>query len=509
MTETYVETEFAAAPGDVSDRYKPSTAELLAFIGCCAAERTNFHVFKYGFLLFAIQVFLQQESEALRLLAGGTALVYVLYMTGGIIAQRITGEFRAMALACVVMPIGNTLVAWSALRHSGDAISLATFAGLGISLAGTALFRVNSVVVISKLYPEQNASRQAAFQAQFWAESCGALGGIVLAAFIAAAMGWPGAYLCTALLGVVTLVACFAAIHRRWRLLDQFLKPSHRASGAPPIQMLAVSLAISALGAALFYAYGVIGWITAIIVGGGIFYIVREYRQLPEPREPNVSLSTLAGVTAAVLVFGVFIEQAVSAFVLFSKSYIDLTLNTPFGQLEMAPNIFIVLSCLTIIIGSPLVTSAILYFEKRGVHVAPGLLISIAIGIISFSFLMVAYAATRTGDNPLSAWWMVWIYLLETIAELLFFPAAFSLVTRAIPANRVNAITGIWFLNFAISGFLAHRAAVYVSIDKSGATLGAENFVQYFMVLAGVGFIFVIVFEAVRLLARRAKHKGR
>ena len=267
--------------------------------------------------------------------------------------------------------------------------------------------------------------------------------------------------------------------------------------------MVVAAIGISALAAALFFIYNYLGWITALVVTVGTIYVVRQYRIPTTRTEPSASLIALAFVTLVMLVFGVFVEQGVSALVLYSKSYVDLTLATPFGTLILAPNVFLMLTCLMVIISTPIITGALLHLEKRGVNVAPGLLMSIGVGIMSASFLLVALAAFLPREGLASAWWMVGVYIMSALAELFLFPAAFSVMTRSIPSDKINAITGIWFLSFAVSGFIAHRAAIYVSMSDSGIVPTTDNFVQYFIVLGAIGFMVVACLETARLVFRK------
>ena len=467
------------------------------------AERMSFHVFKYGFLLFAIQAFLQTDTRALRMLAGGTALAYIMYTSGGLVAQRFTGELRAMIIAVVLLPFGNALVAWEAWRNAGDVMTGTAFTGLGMALAGTGLFRINSVAVTSKTFPANNAARQAAFQTLFWAESCGAIIAVVLVTFVAVAAGWPATYATTALLCAIAAAMTFSGVGRHWSRVDNDLTVEEFRGVPVNLSMVAIAVGISILGGAFFRAYNHLGWVTVIVVALGGLYVIRQYRTMPSTHDPNVSLSNLAMLTVVILVFGFFVEQGVSAMVLFSKYYVDLALVTPFGTLVLAPNVFLILSCVSVIVGTPIVTGAILTLAKRGVPVPPGVLISIGVAIISLSFFLIAFAAWLPRDGLAGAGWMVAVYVLGALAELFLFPAAFSLVTQSIPPHRVNAIIGIWFLSFAVSGFIAHRAAAYVSMNDAGVAPTAHEFVEYFIFLGAAGFVFVALFEAFRSSLKR------
>ena len=353
------------------------------------------------------------------------------------------------------------------------------------------------------MYQEENAVREAAFHALFWAESCGALIAVLLAGFLAKVLGWSTIYFIGGGLGIAALLVAFFSLRGHWRAADTFLKPERVSTTPSPLRMIAVGIALAALGTFLYFFYEYMGWVLLACVTLGIIYVIHQFRVAPEPRGKNVSIITLAGVTLAVLVFGLFFEQGVSALVLFSKAYINLSLETPLGSLTLAPNVFIILFCLTAILGAPVISGMLLYLEKRGISCSPVLLISIGIVINSISVLLLVIPAIGSGAGPSSAWWMVASYTLGALSELFALPAAFSLAMQSMPESRVNAISGIWFLNFGVSGYLGARAAVFVSIDSGGAIPGRETFAEYFGVLGGIGLCVAAIFLVVHLIGKR------
>ncbi|MEM6415382.1 MAG: hypothetical protein AAF720_12085 [Pseudomonadota bacterium] len=485
--------------------YLASTADKIAFTVCCMAERMNFALFAYGFLLLAIQAFSQKEADALLMLAGGSALLYIMYFVGGFTAQRLAGEFRAMVIGLGMIPTGNFLIGLAVITQDGTAMNPIAFVGLGMALAGSGFYRVNSVVVVSKVFPEENAARETAFQALFWAESLGMLVAITLAGFLVTVIGWSTMYFIGSGIGILALSVAILALRNHWRDIDRFLKPPHLTKAPSLITMLAIAAGLTFIATLLYSFYQYMGWVLLSAVIFGVSYIIWQFKVAPEPRGQNVSIASLAGVTVALLIFGLFYEQGISALVLFSKSYINLELATPLGQFTIAPNVFIVLTCLVVVLGAPVISAGLLFLEKRNITPSPVLLITIGILINSISVLMLSLPASGSGAPPFSPFWMVGAYVLNAVSELFALPAAFSLAFQSMPESRVNAISGVWFLNFGISNYLGARAAVFVSIDSNGEIPGRDTFSEYFTILGSIGLSVAAAFLLVYVISKQKK----
>src|SRR5258706_4771188 len=82
-----------------------------------------------------------------------TAMVYMLSLPGGWIADRFIGHRKAYLLGGVLIALGN----------AGLAIhSLATFyAGLGLVVLGTGLLKPNVSTIVGQIYPEDDHRRDA------------------------------------------------------------------------------------------------------------------------------------------------------------------------------------------------------------------------------------------------------------------------------------------------------------------------------------------------------------
>ena len=87
----------------------------------------------------------------------------------------------------------------------------------------------------------------------------------------------------------------------------------------------------------------------------------------------------------------------------------------------------------------------------------PSAAVKFAIGLVflSSSFLLMVPAATLAAAGKVSPLWLVGLFLLQTIGELLLSPVGLSTMTRLAPARMTGFVLGIWFLAAAFGNKLA------------------------------------------------------
>jgi POT family proton-dependent oligopeptide transporter len=64
-------------------------------------------------------------------------------------------------------------------------------------------------------------------------------------------------------------------------------------------------------------------------------------------------------------------------------------------------------------------------------------------------------AASYAADSRVSPLWLLGVYLLFTIGELLLSPVGLSTMTRIAPARMTGIVLGVWFLAAALGNKLA------------------------------------------------------
>jgi POT family proton-dependent oligopeptide transporter len=80
---------------------------------------------------------------------------------------------------------------------------------------------------------------------------------------------------------------------------------------------------------------------------------------------------------------------------------------------------------------------------------------TLGLGFLGLSFLLMAPAARLTIEGKVSPLWIVGLFLLQTVGELLLSPVGLSTMTKLAPPKLLGLIMGIWFLAAALGNKLA------------------------------------------------------
>ncbi|MFK5880300.1 MAG: MFS transporter, partial [Flavobacteriaceae bacterium] len=55
----------------------------------------------------------------------------------------------------------------------------------------------------------------------------------------------------------------------------------------------------------------------------------------------------------------------------------------------------------------------------------------------------------------ISPWWLVSVYVLLTLGELMLSPIGLSMITKLAPPKLVSVVMGLWMASFAAGNFMA------------------------------------------------------
>jgi POT family proton-dependent oligopeptide transporter len=194
---------------------------------------------------------------------------------------------------------------------------------------------------------------------------------------------------------------------------------------------------------------GIISIVGFIAIFGGLAYVVFKGTN-------GSSEWSRMGVIIVLAIFNVVFwagfEQAGGTFSLFAK---ENTNRIIFGW-EMPATWFQNVNSLAILIGAPLFAGLWLWLDKKGWN--PRTPIKFAFGLVfgGLAFWVMTQASHASGDGHLvSPLWLVSVYVLLTIGELMLSPIGLSMITKLAPAKLVSVVMGLWMASFAAGNYLA------------------------------------------------------
>jgi POT family proton-dependent oligopeptide transporter len=168
--------------------------------------------------------------------------------------------------------------------------------------------------------------------------------------------------------------------------------------------------------------------------------------------QPSSDARRLAAVGIyfiAAMIFWAIFEQAGTTLTLFADT---LTQNDVFGHsfpsswYQSANPIFVILL-------TPIAAALWLTLGPR----QPSSPVKFGLGLVflAASFLLMVPAASYAGDGRVSPLWLVGLYFLFTVGELMLSPVGLSTMTRIAPPRMVGIVLGVWFLAAAFGNKLA------------------------------------------------------
>jgi POT family proton-dependent oligopeptide transporter len=404
-----------------------------------------------------------------------TAMVYLVSLPGGWIADRFLGQRRAVFHGGVLIMFGHICLAIP--------IMPTFYLGLVLIVIGTGLLKPNISTTVGKLYAPEDERRDGGFTIYYMGINIGALFAPLACGFLAqsatfkgwlAAVGvapenaWHfgfGAAAVGMALGLVQYV-------RGDRVLgDAGLRPVPAESpeaAARNRRMLVLTLiavfGIPTLVAALM-ASGVVTltesgltllilvMLVTVFVGlfVGLFTIGKWTSH--EKRQLVVVMLLCVGAT----VFFADFEQAGSTFNLFAQRYTDnqfLGIAFPASYLQAVNSTFI-------LVLAPIFAALWTWLGRR--HQNPSSTAKFALGMLLLAagcLIMLPPAATAQANGAKSGpGWLITLYFLHTCAELCLSPVGLSSMTKLAPVRIAGMVMGMWFAGIALGNYLSGVAA--------------------------------------------------
>jgi proton-dependent oligopeptide transporter, POT family len=419
-------------------------------------ERFSYYGMRAILLLFLLDKtnggFGLEEGEGGAIYGLYTFSAYLMALPGGWLADNYLGQRKAIWYGGIIIMLGHIVLA----VPSGQPLF---FFGLALVALGTGLLKPNVSSIVSELYPEGGARRDAAFSIFYIGINMGSFLGITIVGLLGQKVGWHygfGAAAVAMFLGLV--VYRFTA---QKHLQDKGMLPqtNKNTTASEPIKPLTWIL-LAILVAFVIYCQmsGVFSWgskkETATSMGVlSIAIIITYFANLLfcsglttiEMKRVGILFILFWG---AVLFWAGF-EQQGSSLQIFADRHSEL----PFG---MPSSWFQDFNPVYILIFAPVLGALWIYLEKRNLN--PPLLVKFAIGLFLLAigyYIMVIGSTTATSGLKASAWVLTFTYLFHTVGELCLSPVGLSAYTKLAPKKYLSQLMGIWFVAAALGNLFA------------------------------------------------------
>jgi POT family proton-dependent oligopeptide transporter len=387
-----------------------------------------------------------------------TAMVYLMCLGGGWVADRIIGQRRAVLAGGVLIVAGEFC-----LMAPSDACF---YAGLVLLIFGTGLLKGNVSTIVGQLYPKGDPRRDSGFSIFYSGINLGAVLSSILCAYVGEKIGWRLGF---ALAGFGMLLGLVQYVWTGKYLGEAGLHPSFTGDAEldkrqrqSAIRAVGIGLGLCAL-AAMLVATGAIsltataisdglGWVLLAIAAAVFGWMIFSRGWTLEERKRSAAILVLFIASA---LFWASFEQAGSSLSLFAERSTDrmvLGWEFPAGWFQFVQPIFVVLL-------APVFAWLWLWLGRRKAE--PSSPAKFAIGLLwaglAFAILVPA-AKMAVGGAQVAIWWLTGTYFLQTLGELCLSPVGLSAMTKLAPERAGGFVMGVWFLSVSIGNWLAGKA---------------------------------------------------
>jgi proton-dependent oligopeptide transporter, POT family len=388
------------------------------------------------------------DAHAASIYGTYTGSAWAASILGGLVADRLLGQFRTVLLGGIVIAAGHFTLAFKTLPFF--------YTGLGLIVIGTGLLKPNVSTLVGSLYPQGDTRRDAGFSIFYMGINLGAFIGPLVAGYLAQRVSWHIGF-ASAGVGMTFGVVQYVLARRR-------LQAGIARLGQKPDRPTADTAAARR---------------TAETSRG---FTADETRRIG---------AIVIFFLAAVLFWGAY-EQAGSTLNLFADRYTRLEMfgvSFPSSWFQSVQPIFVI--ALAPVFG---------WLWVRLGPREPSVPAKFALGLLfmSLSFLVLVPAGAMASGEGLrvSPWWLIASYFVSELGELCVSPVGLSAVTKLAPLRIVGLMMGVWFLSNAFGNKLAGWAAGFFSAMPLNTLFGIVTAV----LLGAAVVMFALVKPSKRLM---------
>ncbi len=423
-------------------------------------ERFSYYGMRAILVLFLISTvsgdnpgFGWDKTEALYLYGWYTALVYILSIAGGWVADKYWGQKRTVLIGGILLCFGHGILAVEALW--------AFYAGLGLIILGVGGLKPNISTMVGGLYPPGDDRRDKGFTIFYIGINLGAFLSALIVGYVGETIGW------------------------------------HYGFGLAGIGMV--------LGQAVF----MLG--QKYLVGVGEATKDLSPAEMEAKRKPLTSIEIdrvkvmLISFVLIIVFWGAF-EQAGGLMNIYTAEKTDLSLGftIPLLGLDAVPASWFqsVNALFIILLGVPI---AGFWYNWKQKNKESSSLFKMAIGIIimGLGFLFMSAASLEFEANGQSAmYWLVLAYLFHTVGELCASPVALSFITKLAPLKYASIMMGAYFAATGVGNKVAGMVGEW---SQSAGEL--EIFTGIAIFCSIIGLLVIALLKPLKRLTHGAEDK--
>jgi POT family proton-dependent oligopeptide transporter len=417
-------------------------------------ERFSYYGMRALLILFMVKTAAEgglgfDTKRAAAIYGTYTMSVYLLSILGGFIADNFIGARRAVLVGGIIIATGHFAMAFSS--------QLTFFAGLVLISMGTGLLKPNISTMVGSLYSPTDERRDAGFSIFYMGINLGAFLSPLVTGYLAQSDGWKAQLTSWGLdplhcwhwgfaaAGVGMTCGLVMYVMQRDRLASVGHAPaagSVRPWGKLGLVALGSLVLITAMKGS--DEYPVLVYILfALQIAAILFFAFK-------PDTDSKRIAAILVFFFAAEIFWAIFEQAGSTISLFAD---ELTRNEIFGH-AFPSSWWQSVNSVWVILLAPVF--AFLWIRLGSRQPSSPMKFVLGLFFVALSFVLMVPAAKLTaGGVKAGPLWLVALFFLQTIGEMLLSPVGLSTMTKLAPPRLLGMVMGIWFLAAALGNKLA------------------------------------------------------
>ncbi|MEX2302544.1 MAG: peptide MFS transporter [Bryobacterales bacterium] len=425
-----------------------------------------------------------------------TALVYLVALPGGWIADKLWGQRKAVFVGGCIIAAGHFSMAIAMLPTF--------YLGLTLIVIGTGLLKPNVSAMVGDLYPEGGARRDAGFSVFYMGINLGAFLGTILCGLIGEGYNFHWGFSLAGIGMVLGLIQYRfggkylggagelksddspEALSRRGRTASTVAAVVAALLAILTFTMWSGTLVITIQELATMLGYG-------ILVVSALFFLYLFVAGGLTPVEKG-RLGVIIWLYLLAAVFWSGFEQAGSSMNLFAR---DLT-DRMVGGMEMPASWLQNVNPVLIIVLAPVFGFLWTWLAQRKAHPSAPTKFGLGLLGLSMGFFVLSWgSANASVTSRVSMSWLVVTYFLHTAGELCLSPVGLSSMTKLAPRGRVGQMMGVWFIAAALGNLFAGLFAG--QLEQLAPT---ELFWNVALLVGGAGVVALLFSKVVNRFTR-------
>ncbi len=430
------------------------------------------------------------RAESLKVYGIFTALVYLTPIIGGWFSDNILGQRKSILIGGITMAIGQFMLAFSSstaiFSELGDRMYF-FYLGLGVLILGNGFFKPNISTIVGDLYDNNDPRKDGGFTIFYMGINIGAFLSPFIAGTLGEKVGWPYGYFAAGI-GMLLGVLWF---HFKRNTLDNLGLPPKaykenrtdlNAKDWMDILIYTVVCVVLVFAIMAFWnstsdtIHSVVIWVFGL---AGVGFLGKTIFTGTNGSTEWTRVSVILILAFFNIVFWAGFEQAGGTFNLFAQE----NTNRNVGGFLIPTTWFQNINPIAIVTLAPLFSLLWIKLSKKNLNPRTPVKFAIAMFIGAIAFYIMTLASNNAASgNMVSPMWLVVVYVLLTIGELLLSPIGLSMVTKLSPSKIVSVMMGVWMASFALGNYLA--ATLEEILTKFNFEL--YPFITMLMVISGV-----------------------